>query len=286
MSENDKILSHYTSLEGLLGIIESKSIWATNILYLNDASELNYAIGLFREQVINFREKIRNSATYLVDQFFGTLIEDIDNSISSDNYAFFVCSFSEQNDLLSQWRGYCPKGIGLSLGFKLNDLRKSVKEYAFSIRPCIYDEKEQINEINKLIENTYNKFTIEKNQNPRSIYSIILNKSSFYFYTEFIGLAPSFKHPKFKEEKEWRIVIRVDTRDKIEMIRFPSGQSMIVPYIEIPLPREGDNLIINKIVVGPTHEPILSKASVEMLLKSKNVKFDEVQYSTIPYRNW
>jgi len=61
---------------------------------------------------------------------------------------------------------------------------------------------------------------------------------------------------------------------------------MIVPYIEIPLPIEGDDLIINEIVVGPTHEPKLSKASVEMLLKSKNVKFDEIQYSTIPYRNW
>jgi hypothetical protein len=61
---------------------------------------------------------------------------------------------------------------------------------------------------------------------------------------------------------------------------------MIYPYIEIPLPKEGDNLIINKIVVGPTHDPLLSKASVEMLLRSKKVIFDEVLYSTIPYRNW
>ena len=46
MNETEKILYHYTSLEGLLGIIESKSIWATNVLYLNDASELNYSINL------------------------------------------------------------------------------------------------------------------------------------------------------------------------------------------------------------------------------------------------
>ena len=285
MEESDKILYHYTSLEGLLGIIGSKSIWATNILYLNDASELDYAIRLFREQVINFQKKIGNAA-YLVEWFFKTLIEYIDNSISSDNYAFFVCSFSEQDDLLSQWRGYCPKGIGLSLGYKLNDLQKSVKEYASLIRRCIYNEEEQVNEINKLIEKTYCKFTTEMNQNHKNIYRIILNKSSLDFYTEFMRLAPNFKHPKFIGEEEWRIVTRVDTRDKIEMIKFRSGQSMVVPYIEIPLPKEGENLIINKIVVGPTHDPELSKASVEMLLKSKNVKFDEVQYSTIPYRNW
>ncbi len=61
---------------------------------------------------------------------------------------------------------------------------------------------------------------------------------------------------------------------------------MIVPFIEIPLPKEEDNLIIDEIMVGPTHDRNLSKASVEMLLSSKNVKFDKVQYSTIPYRNW
>lgn len=33
------ILHHYTTQEGLLGIVESKSIWATNIYYLNDAAE-------------------------------------------------------------------------------------------------------------------------------------------------------------------------------------------------------------------------------------------------------
>ena len=61
---------------------------------------------------------------------------------------------------------------------------------------------------------------------------------------------------------------------------------MVVPYIEIPLPLEDDKLEINQIVVGPTHDPILSKASVEMMLKSNSIKFNEVQYSTIPFRNW
>jgi hypothetical protein len=96
--------------------------------------------------------------------------------------------------------------------------------------------------------------------------------------------------PKFKEEKEWRIItdppkiFRLIKIDK-EAIKFRLSQSIIVPYIEIPLPKDGDNLIINKIVVGLTNEPILSKTSVEMLLKAKNVKFDEVNYSTIQYRN-
>ena len=52
------VLYHYTSLEGLLGILDIKSsqpqsIWATNIFYLNDASELNYSIKLIKNE-INF----------------------------------------------------------------------------------------------------------------------------------------------------------------------------------------------------------------------------------------
>ena len=33
------MLYHYTSLEGLLGVINSKSIWASHCKYLNDSLE-------------------------------------------------------------------------------------------------------------------------------------------------------------------------------------------------------------------------------------------------------
>lgn len=284
MEESDKILYHYTSLEGLLGITKSQSIWATNILYLNDASELNYAIGLLRDQIINYQKRIK--ARNLEYMFFETLIEDIDKLISLDRFSFFVCSFSEENDLLSQWRGYCPGSIGFSLGFKLNDLRISIKKYGFSLTPCIYSEKQQVNEIKKLIKKTSLTFTNEMMQKTKGYYPVILNNSAFEFFKEFTGLVPTFKHSKFKEEKEWRIIAGLWVENFREIVKFRPGKSMIVPYIEITLPKEGEKLVINQVIVGPTPEPILSKTSVEMLLKSKQVIFEEVHYSTIPYRNW
>jgi hypothetical protein len=104
------------------------------------------------------------------------------------------------------------------------------------------------------------------------------------FIIKFIKLAPIFKHPKFKAEREWRIIagLRAEVTNSI---KFRSCQSMIVPFIEIPLPKRGDNLIIDQIVVGPTNESQLSKAPVETMLRSKNVIFDKVECSTIPYRN-
>jgi hypothetical protein len=280
MEESDKILYHYTSLEGILGIIESNSIWATNILYLNDASELNYAEGLLREQVLNFQKGLGNAfmPEYM---FFQSLMKNIEYFFVRND--FFVCSFSEKDDLLSQWRGYCPRGTGFSLGFKFSKLKECVIQQNFSIMRCSYDENEQIGALRKLIEQTSLRFRREGKPDWEVL--------SIELIIEFIKLAPTFKHPKFKEENEWRIIANLFPpgaipRKYYELINFRPGQSMVVPYIKISLPKEGENLLINKIVVGPTHDPNLSKASVEMLLRSKNVNFDEVNYSTIPYRNW
>src|SRR5207253_8902302 len=41
-----KYLFHYTSSMGLLGVLASQRVWATNIRYMNDASELLWACNL------------------------------------------------------------------------------------------------------------------------------------------------------------------------------------------------------------------------------------------------
>lgn len=294
MSVNEKIIYHYTSLEGLLGIIESKSIWATNILYLNDASELNYSGDLLKEQlllkfpVLNKGKSglgdILSGSLSIEDLFFKIMLEVIDIGTLTDHIRFFVCSFSDEMDLLSQWRGYCPRGIGFSLGFKFNKLKEYTKRYGFSIWPCIYDKKEQIAGVEKLIELASHQ--IKKSPDMDFSEYDAWTTIVVYFLDKYLRIAPFYKHPKFKEEKEWRMMKSLQTDKDNETIKYRPGQSMVVPYIEIPLPKEEENLIIDKIVVGPTHGPLLSKASAEMLLRSKKVIFDEVQYSTIPYRNW
>ena len=46
-----RLLYHYTTQAGLIGILESKSIWATHGLYLNDASELRLGIEMFKQRL-------------------------------------------------------------------------------------------------------------------------------------------------------------------------------------------------------------------------------------------
>src|SRR6516164_4036522 len=44
-------LYHYTTAQGLLGIMESNRLWATNVRFLNDPSEIDYAICIIRESL-------------------------------------------------------------------------------------------------------------------------------------------------------------------------------------------------------------------------------------------
>lgn len=292
MDTPEKIVFHYTSRDGLLGITESASIWGTNILYLNDASEFSYAKKLLGSELKRFREdtpgfkkgtSVDEAAGYY---FFEVLEEKIDKLLPSEHFSFYVCSFSEESDLLSQWRGYCNSGSGYNIGFSLSSLQNCVKQAGFSIRPCIYNEKKQIEAIRALLQKTADRFVLEVGsaEDKETAWD---NKSKYLavdFLLEFIQLAPFLKHPKFREELEWRIMASLKTEYVRSQIKFRSGNTMIVPYIEIPLPMDGECLIIDEIFIGPTNERDLSMASVELLLKSRDCRCSKVNCSTIPYR--
>jgi hypothetical protein len=46
-----EFLYHYTSQDGLLGIVKSGTLWSTNIFYMNDSTEFRQPLGMLRERV-------------------------------------------------------------------------------------------------------------------------------------------------------------------------------------------------------------------------------------------
>jgi len=285
LEDRHKTVFHYTSLDGLLGITESASIWCTNILYLNDASEFNYAKALLSNEIVSFCEanpdfKKESSWGYY---FFESLENNINKLLPSEHYSSYVCSFSEEGDLLSQWRGYRKNSTGYSLGFKLSTLQDWVSRAGFAIKPCIYDQKEQTDAIADLLRKASDRFVCEVGREGENWDSKSKHIAADILI-DFIQLAPFLKHPKFEEEREWRIVANLKTDYVKSQIKFRPGSTMIVPYIEIPLPIEAGSLVIDQVFIGPTIDSELSRASVELLLKSRNVTCSRVQYSTIPFR--
>ncbi|MGQ1796999.1 DUF2971 domain-containing protein [Kocuria oceani] len=105
-------LYHYTNTEGLMGIVGNKEIWATDVRYLNDKSELMVMLDFMQQR---WGEKIESIE-------IAEMITPLKQAIfSSRESSVFVSCFCEEGDLLSQWRGYGSPG-GYSLGFDYQSL--------------------------------------------------------------------------------------------------------------------------------------------------------------------
>jgi hypothetical protein len=286
-------LYHYTSQKGLLGIIHDRRIWATNVLFLNDSTELNYAIRLVQENITKRLEQ--ENLDKGESRFLEDLSEDLDNFNTPTHQSFdgiYVCSFSQNRDQLSQWRGYCPDGSGFTIAFDFeSSLRDIVKEQDFTLVKCVYDENKQLEMIEDFLKEALDYFHEHKND-----WMLIAKK----VWDDFLALAPILKHPKFIEENEWRLVSKPKSLD---CVQFRVGKSIFVPYIEIRLtePQDDSNdkkplSCIPEICFGPTLHPHLSRIALENMLQKERVykvvdvdgksvrRKCEVVESDIPYR--
>jgi hypothetical protein len=125
------LLYHYTDAAGLIGIIESGCLWASDYRHLNDRKEYLLGAQLLRKEI---------DASQLEDQHR----VDLHNLVANTQKTCYVLSFSERRDQLSQWRAYCPSGNGYSLGFgQHNALFQSAKQRDFNLVRCVYDHTEQ-----------------------------------------------------------------------------------------------------------------------------------------------
>jgi hypothetical protein len=43
---DEEVLYHYTDAHGLLGIVQSRQLWASNAAFLNDSTEVTYIRGV------------------------------------------------------------------------------------------------------------------------------------------------------------------------------------------------------------------------------------------------
>lgn len=275
-------LFHYSSLKGFKGIIKDQKIWATDISYLNDSREYTCAVDAIAERM---KERSKEDR----------VLEFLAERLPLFNWrppttGPYVVSFSKCDDSLSQWRAYCGGGAGVSLGFDpafllqtaLNigrETPESSRSIYASLVKCIYHSNEKNELIDKLI-----KFLLEYHNDGEA------NTMADRIDAVFGGIAliaPSFKDEAFESEDEWRIVIiRSKPDDATFPLEYRDGNSMLLPYINLPLTLSSSAL--TKVLIGPTPHPALSKQSVEDFLRCHWPDYppDRVVNSKVPFRNW
>ncbi len=271
------LIYHYTSQGGLLGIVKNKCMWATNVHYQNDAKEFQHALEVSKGAI----ENLRNSAPPAEEERLLRAIKQTLESIRSVN--IFVCSFSEHKDMLSQWRGYCPRGNGFSIGLDYGQLKPVVEGQGFRFVPCVYNPPEQYQLITELIDNVLAEFRSDLASSV-DIKQALRNRSS-EFMNRMIVLAPIIKHYTFSEEREWRAV-SFPTPSNHPQVAYREGVSMLIPYFILNLAVGGASPPIREVVVGPTPHMGLSTSSVSDLISANNIPGYSIMPSDIPFRGW
>ena len=105
------LIYHYTNLDGLLGILENQSLWASNVNFINDSQEYIYGITLYKE-ILALKS---NASLTKEGKKICHFAEEYFLEVKQRTYCV---SFCENKDLLSQWRGYSKSNVGFSIGFE------------------------------------------------------------------------------------------------------------------------------------------------------------------------
>jgi len=262
-------LYHYTDQNGLIGILDSKSMRATHLFYQNDASEFKHGEEVFYRVIETV--KARNNATSN-----GDIVADIKSRIATYNNPVFTTSFSESEKSLNQYRGYSKSKPGFSIGFDIEKIKSHAESLNFQckIAKCLYNDREQ--------EDFAEKMIAEHIPHDSEISQDAINRIAAIIST----YSSVMKHESFHEEKEWRLIYDcLNPVRKFYHIR--AGESFLIPFLAVPIIT---NEVIKSITIGPTPHPDLAYISTKELLSKHGIfngKLNEcIRKSNLPYRNW
>jgi hypothetical protein len=204
------------------------------------------------------------------------IIEYLDSNPAT-SYIFIAC-FSQQRDLLSQWRAGSP-GSTFSLAFDQPALLALAQSRGWRLEQCVYDPLEHQHIIRGVLVEffaAYNQGAFDP-ADPDPI-----SRAQRYSLSSLLPVAPLLKHQSFSEEKEWRLISPIVS----EGMHFRAGRHSIVPYVDFPLPKVEDQLWIPETVVGPTMYPDLDRRSLIECFTTYKVAWRSISMSSTPFREW
>lgn len=277
-----EILYHYTNTQGLFGIIKSGKIWASSYRYMNDSQEFEYGFDLIED--IYPKQDTYPLRSNISDQSFAEHLRKKKWDYEYD--CLFVASFSEDGNLLSQWRAYAGPHSGYAIGFRTTKLENGVARLV----KCEYDKEKQKVALKSLIDNglpilreSFQSGLEEQDDNGHSNLTDYFNKVDATV-SKIAQVATSFKHKSFSEEKEWRLVVGPNGILLDRMIKYRSSDTAIIPYVEIEF--KSNVCPIDRIIVGPGSHQKRNEISLRQMLTIGEFSGVDVSTSDIPYRNW
>jgi hypothetical protein len=272
-------LYHYTDLNGLKGIIESNSLRATSLQFLNDSEELTHGIECISKALPRFRGNIP------ADQ-----IDSIQKAMERYSRRYlknaYSVSFCREAELLSQWRGYANKH-GVCIQFDSNKLLNALN---LSESECVYDDVIYCEKGNPLKAETQLTKLFESFERRHSnfINDGLQKMSAMRFASR---RTPFFKNDRFREEQEYRIVVYPYMG--FQEVNFRVSEKGLIPFIELKTKPSGidgngnmtfERIPIEKVTVAPCSNAEFIKDGIMRFLDYHFYRDTVVDTSLTPYR--
>ena len=291
--EPNQMIAHYTTMEGLHGLIQSVTtkgtqtmlnFWASNIFAVNDPNELMFGYDTIWKLLPKIEKDNRIPKGYRLSEIWNlkkendtTSYNDILKESLYNNYDSnpYIISFSQSIDSLSLFRLYSNNGCGVSIVFSYVEL----KEQGFQLFDVIYSKGDvdiYNRDLNRKTNTLYNSYLkeIKQDSNNTDRFSIMLKHLTLLS----LVVAPYIKNEDYADERE----IRFSKTEKFsETVKFRlSKNGNMIPYIiqEIPV------CTIKKIIIGPGADYMTAKRMIEFELRSKGIGGIPIEKSQTSYR--
>jgi len=218
-------LYHYTTSVGLTGILTSHSLWASDVRYMNDASELSYAAALIADEVGHVFGAVADAQLQPVlpnVQAFANIFE-------YGGLRPFCACLCEEGDLLSQWRGYTAGQIGYSLGLdlRLPNIAIDLPPNTF-LRKVVYDECEQRSWVRRITETWLTAASTLLDSGRGLVPTDLFPYPAIWTLQEALAEQQlCFKNPGFSEEREWRLIKLVDIQEELRLVEHRLTQARL-----------------------------------------------------------
>jgi len=283
--EPPKIIYHYTSDDGLRGILETGQLWLSDIFNLNDPSELSHG---FSHAVNILNGKAAEGPPE--SQVFAKHFSAFHQAGMQGSAHYFVCSFSADGNDLGQWRAYADNGRGYALGFDAKALEDVfTKENGVAIpNNCTFSvtyKDAVIAEFHRqMIDSMFGLISLPHGKNMESTaLHAHMKELSVTLSVHVLRAALFFKHEAYRNETEYRFlqIHRADVPPPEVKRRYRSYE--LVKYREFDWKRLQAGAL-KRIVVGPAADPAKATRFATDCLAACNVENVEVVCSDIPYR--
>lgn len=264
---------HYTSPEGLIGIIENKNLWFTNIYFLNDNNEIFYTYKLILKLLAELNLDIDEQFKQLIKNRCGYMLGN--DYFPSENEVWFrpnyyIASFSTKDDNLALWNYYTKsETTGYNIGFD-----SFIFEYSAFIKGEVcYNTEEQ----NKMLKDSIYAANEEYKTNKQAWENLWNN---FIIYSLF------FKDEIYSAESEYRVIYCITNNDgECEKCSFRNKNGLIIPYIKVTFEELQKNFPsvkpIKSIKISPLNNGEITKYGVSRLITAKGFDYVKVSSSGI-----